>query len=66
MPQLSVYLSLPSMSPVVLPIFVDMAGTSPEPFVNLVTQLKQTAEQQPANLGQVAQVLGAVGRIDKV
>jgi len=43
-----------------------MATTNPEPFVSQLTILKQTAGQQPAMLGLVAAIFGAVGKTSQV
>ncbi|KAK2186456.1 hypothetical protein NP493_199g02041 [Ridgeia piscesae] len=60
--QLSVLLSSTATAATTLQIFVDMATTNPEPFVSQLTILKQTAGQQPAMLGLVAAIFGAVGK----
>jgi len=64
--QLSVLLSSTATAATTLQIFVDMASTNPEPFVSQLTILKQTAGQQPAMLGLVAAIFGAVGKTSQV
>jgi len=64
--QLSVLLSSTATAATTLQIFVDMATTNPEPFVSQLTILKQTAGQQPAMLGLVAAIFGAVGKTSQV
>jgi len=47
-------------------MFVDMASANPVVFVDHMTALKLLAEQQPAYLNQIVQIVGAVGTVSLV
>ena len=50
----------------ILQAFVDMSYSNPVPFVKHTAQLKLVVEQQPATLGLIAKVFGAVGKTSEV
>lgn len=60
------YLSVSTLVPLILSMFVDMATANPRTFVDHVTSLKQLAEQQPVYIHQVVQIIGATGTVSQV
>ena len=60
------YLSVSTLVPLILNMFIDIATSSPVIFVDHVTTLKQLAEQQPVYIHQVVQIIGAIGTVSQV
>ena len=60
------YLSSATTSQTVLQMFVDMALVNPHAFVNHISKLKQSCEQNPANLALTAKIIGPAGKTNKV
>lgn len=47
-------------------MFVDMATSNPQVFVEHIETLKQLGEKQPGNMVQIIQIIGAIGTINEV
>lgn len=60
------YLSVATLVPLILNMFIDMATSSPVIFIDHVATLKQLAEQQPVYIHQVVQIIGAIGTVSEV
>ena len=65
-PTLCGYLSVSTLTSLILTLFIDLATANPTVFVDHVTALKQLAEQQPVYTNQVVQIVGAVGTVSQV
>ena len=65
-PQLCTYLSSSLLSSLVLMILVDMAMSRPAAVVSQLTTIQAAVETQPMFMYQVAQIMGAVGTLNKV
>ncbi|XP_052212839.1 ventricular zone-expressed PH domain-containing protein homolog 1-like [Dreissena polymorpha] len=59
------YLSVSTLIPLILAMFVDMATANPAAFIDHMTVLKQMVDQQAAFLHQVVQIVGAVGTVSQ-
>ncbi|WAR14734.1 LOW QUALITY PROTEIN: MELT-like protein, partial [Mya arenaria] len=57
------YLTVSTLVPLILAMFVDMATANPSVFIDHVTALKLLAEQQPVFIHQIVQIVGAVGTV---
>ncbi|XP_041377573.1 ventricular zone-expressed PH domain-containing protein homolog 1-like [Gigantopelta aegis] len=64
-PVLSQYLQSSMFGPLVLSIFVNMATANPAAFVDHLDPIKKTVETQPMLMPLVAQIVGAVGTVNK-
>ncbi|XP_053380876.1 ventricular zone-expressed PH domain-containing protein homolog 1-like [Mercenaria mercenaria] len=60
------YVSVSTLLPLILTMFVDMATANPVVFVDHVTSLKEIAEQQPVYIHQVVQIIGALGTVSQL
>lgn len=60
------FLSHTLLTPLVLTVLVDIAIANPASMESHLPLLKQTVEQQPTTLAQVAQIIGAVGNLSEV
>ncbi|KAK3609256.1 hypothetical protein CHS0354_006181 [Potamilus streckersoni] len=58
-------LSVSTLAPLILSMFVDMATANPSAFLSHVINLKHFAEEQPIYMHQVVQVIGATGTLGK-
>ncbi|XP_064611222.1 ventricular zone-expressed PH domain-containing protein homolog 1-like isoform X2 [Liolophura sinensis] len=59
------FLSHTLLTPLVLIVLVDIAIANPASMESHLPLLKQTVEQQPTTLTQVAQIIGAVGNLSE-
>ncbi|XP_052760397.1 ventricular zone-expressed PH domain-containing protein-like [Mya arenaria] len=57
------YLTVSTLVPLILAMFVDMATANPAVFIDHVTALKLLAEQQPVFIHQIVKIVGAVGTV---
>ncbi|KAL4221293.1 sensory organ morphogenesis [Mactra antiquata] len=60
------YLSVSTLVPLILSMFVDMATANPVVFIDHVTSLKELCESQPVYIHQVVQIIGAIGTVSQV
>lgn len=66
MPQLCEYLSSPITVTATLQVFLYMAEKKPALLADHVTAMKQAAQRYPQTICLAAQVIGAVGKLNKV
>ena len=65
-PVLSQYLNNSMCAPLVLSMFVDMATANPAAFIDHIDPIKKSVETQPMLMSMMAQVVGAIGTVNKV
>ena len=53
-------------APLVLSMFVDMAMANPAAFIDHIDPIKKSVETQPMLMSMMAQVVGAIGTVNKV